>query len=191
MSKIGTVSTVSRDQEYAIIEPDDGSPCVYVHAENFGCYWKELNPGTPVRFSSIQGAQRLRAYNVMVLPGRRDNPLATRLAPTESPPTSPTINDRRRRELDVVSYRGYQDLIATVLQSAVPLITSEQVTRVSTELTARAIQSGWLDSPDDHSRCDHGRSRQLDAGLPSFEEAVLLEVSASLENEATQTDWAG
>jgi cold shock CspA family protein len=47
------------------IEPDDGGPQVFVHVDDLG--GQEPLLGTPVRFSAVQGFQRLRAYNVMVL----------------------------------------------------------------------------------------------------------------------------
>ena len=48
------------------IRPDDGSVDVYVHADELGERLDDI-AGTPVRFSSVQGAQWPKAYNVIIL----------------------------------------------------------------------------------------------------------------------------
>jgi cold shock protein len=66
MSMTGKIATSFTDS-YGFIEPDDGTDRVIVHADEFGAEWPDVKPGTAVRFSSLQGARGLRAYNVRIL----------------------------------------------------------------------------------------------------------------------------
>lgn len=145
MSMTGKISTICRPQEYAIIDPDNGSSSVYVYADDFGQNWKDITPGTPVRFSSLQGIRGLKAYNVIVSAREPSRSLTTSFVQTENAPAVSSHNDSYRRELNVARWRSYEDLITAVLKSAVPFITPEQVSQVCKELTECAIRRGWLD----------------------------------------------
>jgi cold shock CspA family protein len=64
---IGSITRIFPRDGYGLIQPDDGSPLVFVDVANFGGQWRDFKPGTLVRFSSLQGVRGTKAYNVMIL----------------------------------------------------------------------------------------------------------------------------
>jgi CspA family cold shock protein len=124
MSKRGKITSVFPLEGYGLIQPDDGSAPAFVDVTDFGAQWSDLKPGTLVRFSSLQGLRRPRAYNVMIL----GNEL--------SPP-----DDIR----EALSRSEYEDEITRVLLSRVPGITAMQVSEVRDKLTEDAAGRGWLE----------------------------------------------
>jgi len=142
MSMTGKISTLCRPEEYAIIDPDNGGPGIFAHADDFGPAWRELIPGMTVKFSSLQGARGLRAYNVAVF---RRKPSAA--ASKDYYP--------HRRDGNCVSRYSYENLIAEVLTAAVPEITADQLTAACTKLMACAAGRGWLVLADADSRVTH------------------------------------
>jgi cold shock CspA family protein len=133
MSMIGTVSTLCRAEEYAIITPSDGGPPVFVHADEFGQDWRDLAPGMDVRFSSLQGIRGPKAYNVTVLSrtfgfaGSALNDLSTNPRPTTGD------DSEYSRELNGALETSWAELIAALI-STVPEISPEQVAAVCNSL---------------------------------------------------------
>jgi cold shock CspA family protein len=122
MSMTGKIIELSKSEECGFIQPDDGTAKVFLHADDLGVWWRYLEPGTRVRFSCIQGARGLRAYNVSVL--------------REDPPDSP--------QAGIVGRRVYEEEIMAVLTSNAPSITADEITEVRKHLALLAADRGWL-----------------------------------------------
>jgi cold shock CspA family protein len=121
MSTTGKVLAVLRSEECAVVDPINGGPTLYIHADEFGMDWNSLTPGMTVRFSSLQGARGPRAYNVIVL----NSSYSSEAEDVDVPGSG--LND--------VTRPNYEDLIASVLISTVPEINGEQVSAVCKRLT--------------------------------------------------------
>lgn len=67
MSMVGIVSSLCQSEEYAVVDPANGDPSVFVDADEFGRDWNELVPGMLVKFSVLQGLRGPKAYNVTVV----------------------------------------------------------------------------------------------------------------------------
>ena len=133
---------------HGFIEPDDGGSLVFVNADDFGGVW-DLQAGTLVRFSSIQGTRGPKAYNVRILTRPSEKRARFR--------TSGDLNDGNVTrychdgngasiEYQMISRRKYAEEITEVLTSQVPGITAAQVSNVCRKLTKRAIKHSWLET---------------------------------------------
>jgi CspA family cold shock protein len=138
----GRIMTLAASGQYGFIEPDDGSAQVFVSADDVAESWRDVAPGTAVRFSTLQGARGPRAYNVIVLQCSRQ--ALVRRHEGSSTNGRPNGNSRRRG-IGLLSRRRYQDEILAVLTSAVPSITGAQIAEVRAILTEYAASRGWLE----------------------------------------------
>jgi cold shock CspA family protein len=116
------------------IEPDGGSPSVFVHIDDLGGMGNTIL-GTRVKFSQIQGRHGPKAYNVQVLSDADDQ------------------NERRLDRDDIYQYPLeaqasaqpiYAEEVRAVLRSKVPGITAAQTADVCSGVTALAARRGWL-----------------------------------------------
>jgi cold shock protein len=113
------------------IRPDDDSADVYVHSDELGGHL-DVIVGTPVRFSSVQGAQWPKAYNVIILTSAFDE--RDRLSiPVDS-----------RVEVQVLSDRDYMKEVTEVLFSELPNATVSQIFEIRSQLTKQAARRGWV-----------------------------------------------
>lgn len=135
MSTIGMISTLCRIDEYAVIEPNNGGPKVFAYAEDFGDSWNDLEVGVPVKFSSLPGAQGPRAYNIAALCSKLSEASSERGTGRERRDTIPTEDYANAGELSRALRLDYHSLISSVLISAVPGITSDQIRAVCRLLT--------------------------------------------------------
>jgi cold shock protein len=124
---------------FGFIQPDDGSSQVFIHADDLGGRL-DLNAGTPVKFSSIQGFRWPKAYNVRVL-----TPTVGR---DDVEPRDDAFRTARNRSRSVtsraISGPVYAQEITNVLVSALPDITATQIVQVRAELMKHAARRGWL-----------------------------------------------
>ena len=90
-----------------------------------------------VKFSILQGARGLRAYNVTVLGSQPSTAPAIFYDMQGDLQVKPRHDCRHRSELSVAWRRSYESLIAAVLMSTVPEITAEQITQVCERLMQR------------------------------------------------------
>jgi CspA family cold shock protein len=121
----GRIACFDPNNGYGLIEPDDGSPQVLVHPDDFGGL-REISVGTPVKFSCIQGNRGPKAYNIIII--SQDDAPAELLA------------------AKVLDPQAYAHEIAQVLISKVPDITTTQISDISKKLTKRAARRGWVRS---------------------------------------------
>jgi cold shock CspA family protein len=129
----GKIDELHWNLGYGFISPDGGGPRVLMSVDDLdGCV--ECGTGTPVRFSCLQGARGLKAYNVRILPCE-------------------PLEDRDADDVDFCSTPGFYsacspsnfiDEIASVLSSTVPEITAAQISSVSKKLSRYASRRGWL-----------------------------------------------
>lgn len=137
----GKIASIFRHEEYAIIDPDSGGPGVFVDADEFGQDWNALRPGIVVRFCYLQGAQGLRAYNV-TFPGRELSETSIRGEVRANPPVRSRPGGKP--VLKAVSQPTYENLIAEVLTSTIPEMTSVQISAVCRRLSQYAYSRRWL-----------------------------------------------
>jgi cold shock CspA family protein len=145
MSTYGRITSVFPLEGYGLIQPDDSSALVFVDVTDFGAQWRDLKPGTLVRFSRLQGIRSPKAYNVMIL----DNELSTaddiREPFNNSLGKSLVSDSQAPRSIHSLSRSEYEDEITRVLLSGVPGITVTQVSEVRDKLTEDAASRGWLE----------------------------------------------
>lgn len=140
----GKVAEFNPVKGYGLIQPDDGGSKVFFHADDFGGQ-RDLDVGTPVRFSSLSGRRGPKAYNVSVL------------LTSEREITSGCNSGRSRvanrcnrcrsssRQVRALNYRGYMEEITDVLISEVPSITAAERAEVLKRLAKITAQHGWLE----------------------------------------------
>jgi cold shock CspA family protein len=143
MSMTGRIVRFPCAGQYGIIEPDDGSADVSFSTDDAPC---DIAPGTPVRFSSLQGCRSLKAYNIMILRSEADR----------------STHARSAQSVGTLSRRSYEDEIMAVLTSRVPDITGAQLAEVRALLTDYAIHRGWL-RLDEVTDYDAGSAAVLNA----------------------------
>lgn len=118
------------------IEPDDGGPQVFIHADDFTDL-PSADRGTPVRFSFIQGRSCPKAYNVTILS----------YGDEQSDRGGGEDIFKTLLDLQPLASSAYVEEIKTVLRAKVPGITAAQTTEVCRRLTNLATRRGWLSHP--------------------------------------------
>jgi cold shock protein len=155
----GKIAVFDAVKGCGLIAPDDGGSRVFVHAEEFGGD-QDLGTGTPVRFSSIQGARGLRAYNVAILNGssRQRRGPQVRVEPhngctveRNNDCSSGTITTHEEEqclshEFQLLSRNEYLTEITDILISIAPDITARQILKIRIELARRAARRSWIGS---------------------------------------------
>jgi cold shock protein len=141
----GTLAEYYPDKGYGYIEPSDGTCRVFVHADDFGGQ-RDIAEGILVRFSSIQGRNGPKAYNVGIL---TDAPSGTEGAQSSEAWSNHRADiaervGRQMSELQSVSYQVYAREITDALISKAPDISASQISEVCKTLTTRAARRGWL-----------------------------------------------
>ena len=140
MSRLGWITSFDASTGYRHISPVDGSPHVRVDADSLAEDAEEIEPGTLVRFSSLQGRHCEKAYNVMIL------------APREAEPnTSTTSNAQFSRNSKAEAESGwaanrhkYQTEVITLLLAQLPSLTPSQIAEVGNQLANDAARRGWV-----------------------------------------------
>jgi cold shock CspA family protein len=131
---IGTFTGFDEGAHFGLIAPTDGSPMVIVHEDNFGGR-RDVLPGTPVKYSSVQGTPGPKAYNVTVLD------------PDSLNPTLDASDPGRCKKLKLRRQR-YADEITSLLIAKVSCITATEIIEVRKQLVKRATRRGWLELPN-------------------------------------------
>lgn len=150
--RLGKIIQFDATGNYGIIAPDDDGLSVYVHADDLGGCIPGV--GTLVRFSTIQGINGPKAYNVA------------------------TVDSVHSREIsvlgeasEVLNPREYAEEIAGILIDALPDITARQMVEVRSRLVGRAAQHGWLcidnQEPPTALHPEHFVIHDQPAGTPS------------------------
>jgi cold shock CspA family protein len=143
MSMTGKITALLELEGCALVEPDDGSSSVIVHADDFDAPWNDLKPGAAVRFSTLQGVRSLFAHNVTVLRDQPEQSAQLREDKHETSLTSCCHRGRKHRMGPALTRRGYWHKITAVLLSVAPAIPDSQVAEARDLLTADAIRQDW------------------------------------------------
>jgi CspA family cold shock protein len=126
------------------IAPDGGGPRVSVHGDDLGGQW-DVSIGTPVRYSSIQGAQGPKAYNVgiLTLPSGNQGRLRASLGDRTGGAATDADGDDFLG-VQLLSHREYAEEVTDILISLLPGVTATEIVEVRSQLVRRAAGHGWL-----------------------------------------------
>jgi cold shock CspA family protein len=141
---VGKIAMLDAGNGYALIAPDDGTPMVLAHVDEFGGE-ENVHPGTPVKFSSVQGTQGPKAYNVTILPDptMRDRSWTPADQFSEHSSASPT---RPAASFAMLTRESYEEEVMDALIAKIPGITASQVLQICMDLGSRAAHRGWLET---------------------------------------------
>jgi CspA family cold shock protein len=144
----GKIAEFNSAKGLGYIEPDGGGPKVLVHADEWGGD-RNIDPGTPVRFATMQGSDGLRAYNVMILgpAPMRDSEGPTHLGRNEDAPESAGDAQLARgdsSDVQILDFSDYVQEITDVVTSVFPGGTMAQIVEACSEIAMRAAKHGWL-----------------------------------------------
>jgi CspA family cold shock protein len=143
MSKIGKIVAFESSEEYGLIAPFDGGEMVLVRAGDFLDQQEDVKVGTIVRFSSLQGARGVIAYNLSILAENNSQPESRSLKQTHRRSAACCHGETTHSRCEL-GRRGYQNEIVNALVTQIPSITAAQVAAVGRILTNDAIRHGWL-----------------------------------------------
>jgi cold shock protein len=118
----GRIVQFSASSECGLIQPDDGTARVFLHADDVSPSWRTLEPGAAVRFCCVPGVRGPHAYNVVLLSAN-------------SPRPATEMEDRR----------NYDEEVMAVLVAQAPSITAAEITEVRKQLVLLAADHGWLE----------------------------------------------
>jgi cold shock protein len=135
--------------DHGFIVPDDGGPRVFVHADELGGQWN-VDVGTRVRFSSIQGADGPKAYNVAIVscPSEHQHRVPTPFDVGDNTAVGKCCEESPILSLGgrIVSRSEYVEEITDVLIKVLPSVTAMQIMEIRSELARRAVKRGWVAS---------------------------------------------
>jgi cold shock CspA family protein len=147
----GRIVRFDESKGYGFIAPDQGGEDVFVHANELTDKGLQVSAGTQVEFRVIDGGRGLKAYDVRVLDGQRDqrNAPAGEGQAAEASRHRPEQQHKQRPPTDdelceIFSEREFAQQITELLLTSGSQLTGAVIVELRGQLLQFARKNGWV-----------------------------------------------